>query len=313
MATLSRPKAETTNAPSTRDIEAIVRSVYEAFNERKLERAGARMASDCEWTDIPSGMVMRGPDGYLGYDRGWLAAFPDGRIEVLNVLVAGELACVEFIGRGTHTGPFRGPDGQLVPPSQNRIELRLTDMITVKGGKIVRGRTYYDAFSLLRQITQGPPRTEAIVRRPGEGTPIWMLDGLYEVKVSAKESAGAITVMEMTLPEGKGPPVHTHECEETVFVIEGRLSYTIGGKEYEGGPGTIFHAPRGTLEGFVPKERCRVLVAYAPGGMDAFFLEAGERAPHLGLPPPSTAPVDVARLVEIGAKFGLRIATGDNG
>ena len=47
---------------------------------------------------------------------------------------------------------------------------------------------------------------KAIVRKAGEGDAYWMLGGLYEVKVSSEESGGAVTVMQMTVPAGMGPP-----------------------------------------------------------------------------------------------------------
>jgi quercetin dioxygenase-like cupin family protein len=135
-----------------------------------------------------------------------------------------------------------------------------------------------------------------------------MLGGLYEVKVSAADSGGAVTIMEMTLPAGMGPPPHTHPGRESVYVLEGRIRYHIEDETFEGGPGSCFHIPEGTLENFEPIETSRIIVAYTPGGIEAFFGEAGEPAERRELPPPPTGPPDVERLVAIGEKYGMQIA-----
>jgi quercetin dioxygenase-like cupin family protein len=147
----------------------------------------------------------------------------------------------------------------------------------------------------------------SVVRNAGEGRAFWMLGGLYEVKVAGPETDGAMTVMEMTMPGGMGPPPHTHPGSESVYVIEGTLRYHIDGETFEGGPGSFFHIPAGIVENFEPVTDCRVLVTYAPGGIEDFFAEAGEPAARHELPPAPTEPPDIERLIEIGQKYGMDI------
>jgi quercetin dioxygenase-like cupin family protein len=148
----------------------------------------------------------------------------------------------------------------------------------------------------------------AVVRQPGEGEAYWMLGGLYEVKVSSAETEGTIAIMEMTIPAGMGPPPHTHPGDESVCVLEGRISYHIDGETFEGGPGAWFHIPAGTVENFEPTEHSRVLVVYSPpGSIEEFFAEAGEPAGRRELPPTPTEPPDIERLVAIGEKHGMNI------
>jgi quercetin dioxygenase-like cupin family protein len=149
--------------------------------------------------------------------------------------------------------------------------------------------------------------SETVVRAPGEGDAVWMLGGRYEVKVAGEETNGALTVVEMWMPAGMGPPPHTHPGGESVYVLEGRLRYHIGDETIEGGPGSFFHIPEGTLEFFEPTEELRVLVTYTPGGIDGFFADAGEPAQSPGLPPPPDAPPDVERLASIAERYGMDI------
>jgi quercetin dioxygenase-like cupin family protein len=147
----------------------------------------------------------------------------------------------------------------------------------------------------------------AVVRKAGEGTGIWMLGGLYQVKASGEETGGAMTIIEFTVPEGMGPPPHTHTQAEAVYVLEGTLTYTIGDQKFDAGPGTCVVIPPGTWETFEPRGTVRYLGIYSPGGMDKFFAEAGEPAARLEVPPPLTSPPDVERLAAIGAKHGLQL------
>jgi quercetin dioxygenase-like cupin family protein len=148
---------------------------------------------------------------------------------------------------------------------------------------------------------------ESVVRPAGAGDAYWMLGGLYEVKASGPETNGEMTVMEMRIPAGSGPPPHTHPGSESVFVIEGNLRYHIDGEVHEGGPGSFFHIPAGVLENFEPVTDIHVLVTYTPGGIEKFFAEAGEPAARHEVPPPPTEPPDIERLMAIGEKYGMQI------
>lgn len=147
----------------------------------------------------------------------------------------------------------------------------------------------------------------SVVRKSGEGTAYWMLGGLYEVKAASSETGGDMTVMEMTIPAGAGPPPHTHPGSESVYVLEGNLRYQIGDDVIEGGPGSFFHIPAGVVENFEPVSDIRVLVTYSPGGIEDFFAEAGEPAERHEVPPAPTEPPDIERLAAIGQKHGMEI------
>jgi quercetin dioxygenase-like cupin family protein len=149
--------------------------------------------------------------------------------------------------------------------------------------------------------------SESVISQPGEGQAVWMLGGRYEVKASGEQTGGEMTVMEMWMPAGMGPPPHTHPGTESVYVLEGRLRYHIGEDTFDGGPGTFFHIPAGTVECFEPTEETRVLVTYAPGGIERFFAEAGEPANGPGLPPAPEGPPDIERLSSIAARYGMDI------
>ena len=145
------------------------------------------------------------------------------------------------------------------------------------------------------------------VRKQGESQAIWFLGGLYEVRVSSDETAGALTVMEFTIPEGAGAPLHTHAQRETVYILEGKARYHVGDEVTEVGPGAVIELPEGVIETFEPVGPLRMLAIYTPGGIDKFFAEVGEPATERRVPDPITEPPDFEHLTEVGARYGLQL------
>ena len=145
------------------------------------------------------------------------------------------------------------------------------------------------------------------VRRPEDSQAIWFLGGLYETRVSSDETAGAITVMEFTIPEGAAPPPHVHRQHETVYIVDGKARYIIGDDTIEVGAGDVVDLPEGTKETFEPIGQLHMLVTYVPGGMDKFFVEVGEPAAERRIPDAPSSPPDFQHLAEVGAKYGLEL------
>lgn len=148
---------------------------------------------------------------------------------------------------------------------------------------------------------------KAVAKIPNDSQAIWMLGGLYEVLLSSDETGGKATVVKFTVPVGAAPPLHIHDSDETVYVIDGTLNYHIGGETFEGGPGSIFHIPAGVEECFEPTSLLTIIGVYHGGTMDKFFAEAGEPAQRREVPPAPTSPPDVERLAAIGARHGLQL------
>jgi ketosteroid isomerase-like protein len=53
---------------------------------------------------------------------------------------------------GTHTGPFRLPDGRELPPTGKRVEIKGMELVRVRDGKIVLNTLYYDNLASLTQL-----------------------------------------------------------------------------------------------------------------------------------------------------------------
>ena len=141
---------------TTQENVALVRSLYDLANSHQsdpawLDKSLTMFSEDCEVIDVPSGVTSRGPDGYKQTMLFFLDGFPDSRIEITNLFATEDEAVIEFIGRGTNTGPLHMPTGD-VPPTGRPVEMRFCDVYRIKYGKFVSYRSYYDTLGFMQQL-----------------------------------------------------------------------------------------------------------------------------------------------------------------
>jgi steroid delta-isomerase-like uncharacterized protein len=129
----------------------IARSLYELWNARKFDQLAELMASDGEITIVGSDTRFRGPDGAIEFSKMWADGFPDGKVQIDNVITSGDYAVVQLTGRGTQTGPLRSP-GMEIPPTGKSITLHLCDVHEIRNGEIRSVKSYFDSASMLMQL-----------------------------------------------------------------------------------------------------------------------------------------------------------------
>jgi steroid delta-isomerase-like uncharacterized protein len=138
---------------ATVDNTSIVRQMYEAFNDRDLDRFESFTVPDARSTLVPFGIKLRPRE----HAELWANAFSDGRIEPTTFVAQGDLVVAEFTGRGTHTGPLRTPAGE-IPATHRRVELPFIEVFRIRNGKVVESRSYFDVASMLAQLGVGAPQ-----------------------------------------------------------------------------------------------------------------------------------------------------------
>ena len=137
---------------------------------------------------------------------------------------------------------------------------------------------------------------------------IWSFNMLMDVKATAEETGGALSVIDSWLTAAANPPLHVHHtADEAFFVLEGEVEFFLEGTEpRRAGPGDFVFGPRGVPHRFeVRSPEARILVLGTPGGGDQFFRALGERAVTATLPVPQ-AP-DVERVVAVAAAHDIEI------
>lgn len=123
--------------------------------------------------------------------------------------------------------------------------------------------------------------------------------------VEAGESNGSVAVFECFVPaNARMPAPHSHDgFEETIYGLEGTLTWTIGGETVEIGPGDSVCVARGTIHGFSnPGADDVKFLAIASPGMfgPSYFREVGDvLASSAGGPP------DLAAIGAVMRRHGL--------
>jgi len=135
---------------------ALVRSLFDLYNSNQsdpawLDKSLALIAEDCEVINVPSATTSRGPDGYKELVLFFADAFPGSSTEITDLFTTEDQVAVEFIGRGTNTGPLHLPTGDL-PPTGRPLELRFCEVFRIGGGKIVSDHIYFDALGFMQQL-----------------------------------------------------------------------------------------------------------------------------------------------------------------
>ncbi len=136
---------------SLTETERIVRIFHESWDLRDPERGAAVIDENSHHEDMARGELQVGPEGYKRDYHRWRTAFPDGECKVVKVIVQDDWAVVEYVNRGTQTGPLESSLGTF-PPSGRRMEARYCCVMRVANGKVVEGRDYYDSANIARQL-----------------------------------------------------------------------------------------------------------------------------------------------------------------
>lgn len=129
----------------------IARRLFEAFNDRHIEDGIGLVSEDLLWRDLPLDLTLGGKGGYRQWVEGWLAAFPNARVEMGNIVENEGWVAVEGIARGVQSGMMVLP-GREVGPTGRAVELPFSLVMQIVRGRIFRARIYYDAATLLRQL-----------------------------------------------------------------------------------------------------------------------------------------------------------------
>ena len=130
------------------------------------------------------------------------------------------------------------------------------------------------------------------------GDKIWVL-------ASKEETQGYEVFLQEAVP-GSGPRSHSHDWDETFFVIDGDLTLRINGEESTAKAGTLVHIPAGTLHEFKFGENGAKLISITGAGSNASSLFSELAAEKLNDPPSQE------KLIEIVARNGMHIILDEN-
>ena len=125
--------------------------------------------------------------------------------------------------------------------------------------------------------------------------------------VTGENSSGTVAVFEVVVPNGERlmAPAHSHDhCEETIYGIDGVLTWTVDGKLIDVGPGQALCVPRGAVHRFDNNgaQDVKGLCVITPAAIGPqYFREVAEVISTAAGGPPDRAKM----LVEIMLRHGL--------
>lgn len=127
--------------------------------------------------------------------------------------------------------------------------------------------------------------------------------GVYRIVATAAETGNTHFAFEASEPPGGGPPLHIHRGEDEYFhVLEGTMTFYVGGRVFTVPEGGSAFAPRGVPHCFrnCSNTHARVLIVFTPGDIEGFF-DYGEAVDGQV---PSDAHL-IERLTALGPRYGL--------
>ncbi len=125
--------------------------------------------------------------------------------------------------------------------------------------------------------------------RKGEGEARWWFGALAEIKATAADTGGQMTIVEVTEHPGAEAPLHVHHRDDEGFwVLEGSVTFEVGDSTIEASAGDYVFGPRDIPHRFtVGDQGCRMLFILVPGGIEDVLRATSEPAPSRTLPPPA--------------------------
>jgi steroid delta-isomerase-like uncharacterized protein len=137
------------------DHSATMRRAYKRLSKGDVDGFGELVAPGfVEHDEVPG--LPPTKEGVLELFRGYLAAFPDMRMEVEDLIASGDTTVARVTVSGTQEGEFMG-----MPPSGRRVEVRLIDIMRFDDDGLISDHWgVVDMLTMLQQlgvVPQGAP------------------------------------------------------------------------------------------------------------------------------------------------------------
>lgn len=135
-----------------------------------------------------------------------------------------------------------------------------------------------------------PARSNVIARPEKDGALRHMsvVGDTYTILLDGGQTNNHYCLIDMHIPQHRGPPPHRHDFEETFTVLEGAIEVTFRGQKSVVEAGETVHIPANAPHSFTNTrpEPARLLCTCSPSGQEEYFLLIGDLVPTRTAPPP---------------------------
>jgi steroid delta-isomerase-like uncharacterized protein len=130
------------------DVRAIVRRLYEeVWNKRRFEIVSQIISPSHALNDSRMVGSAVGPDAYKRAVTQYIAAFPDLRFSIEDMVCEKDKVVVSWTITGTHKREFRG-----IPATNKKVSFDGITINYVSDGKIMDSLVSMDYFGLMQQL-----------------------------------------------------------------------------------------------------------------------------------------------------------------
>jgi quercetin dioxygenase-like cupin family protein len=167
------------------------------------------------------------------------------------------------------------------------------------------GRVSYDLGNGLEHSQMATTTRTPHLGRATLSNSRWYLDQLISFLATGDDTEGQFALLRFHGMHGVEPPPHIHwEEDETAHLLEGDITFYVGGKTIHASPGDIVVLPHGIEHTFTSYgKETKFLAQLTPAGFERYFWEMSLPAEFMG-PCPNPQPADVARLAETARRYG---------
>ena len=118
----------------------------EVWNKKREEAIDEMLSEDTVHHGLGD-QPVRGIENYKNFYRTFITAFPDIRVEVMDVMTDGEKISARYVARATHAG-----EGLGFAPTQKQVEFTGMGICTMKDGKFVEVWNQVDFMNMYSQL-----------------------------------------------------------------------------------------------------------------------------------------------------------------
>jgi steroid delta-isomerase-like uncharacterized protein len=128
------------------DTAAIAAEMVDKVNQRDIDGFREMLHPDFTYQGA-GGPVQHGIDVGVGVVETFTTAFPDLKLTITNQYTDGDVSVVEFTATGTHKAELEG-----IPATGKSVTVKVVDVVTVRDGKVLGEREYYDQLGMMQQL-----------------------------------------------------------------------------------------------------------------------------------------------------------------
>lgn len=144
-------------------------------------------------------------------------------------------------------------------------------------------------------------KAQPFVVTPEDYAPALNVLGIRLTVLASNTATHAYEITRQQGEKGMGPPPHSHNWDESFYIVAGEVEFTCSGKTSVCPPGTLVHVPAGTVHSFrYLTDGCDVLEFTGQDSKATQMFTAVSREIPAGVP-------EVPKLLEVLKQNGVTV------